>query len=81
LEDESHHDKHRAQVMIPMPLRLRFLPVAGGRLPVPCMDSLINRHHKDNGGEYRTNNQQKTEQGELEKAKGPCVEKEEQAEV
>jgi hypothetical protein len=45
------------------------------------MDSLINRHHKDNGGEYRTNNQQKTEQGELKDAHGPCVEKEEQAEV
>jgi hypothetical protein len=45
------------------------------------MDSLINRHHKDNGGEYRTNNQQKTEQGELKDAHAPRVEKEEQAEV
>jgi hypothetical protein len=40
-----------------------------------------NRSRKDNGGEYRTNNQQKTEQGELKDAHAPRVEKEEQAEV
>ena len=81
LENECNQDKRCAQVMVGMPLRLCFFPVARWCLRAPCMHSSVNRNHKENGDQEGSDDEQKTQEGELKESAGPGMEKEEQAQL